>query len=291
MSVDEDGPGTPDARRSPDGGRLDLDVAVVTGAARGIGAAIARHLAGAGARVLVLADLDAAGVAAVADELRAAGHDARGVATDVADRSAVASLIDTAEQAGQLDLVVSNAGIGTGTGLDASPAEWHRTFDVNVLAHVHAATAALPGMLGRGRGTFVHTCSAAGLLTMIGDAPYAVTKHAAVAFAEWLAITYGSRGIRVHALCPQGVDTDMLGQGAGTAADAAVRLAGDILSADDVAAAVVDGLVAGRFLILPHEEVATHVVRKAQDRDRWLGALQRVAATVDPVAAPPQQPR
>jgi NAD(P)-dependent dehydrogenase (short-subunit alcohol dehydrogenase family) len=268
-------------------GRLDLEVAVVTGAARGIGAAIARRLAATGVRTVVVADLDEAAVAEVAEELRAAGHDARAAAVDVADPTAVLSLIREAEAAGALDLVVSNAGIGTGRGLDASVAAWHRAFDVNVLGHVHAAEAALPGMLARGRGTFVHTCSAAGLLTMIGDAPYTVTKHAAVAFAEWLAVTYGSRGIRVHALCPQGVDTDMLGQGAGTPVEAAVRLAGEILTPDDVAAAVVDGLHAGRFLILPHEEVATHVVRKAQDRDRWLGALQRVAATIDPVAAPP----
>jgi NAD(P)-dependent dehydrogenase (short-subunit alcohol dehydrogenase family) len=273
-----------DASGLPRGSGVPSGVAIVTGAGNGIGAAIARRLGDAGAGVVVVADLDGDAAARVAAELGARGQRATARRVDVADRDAVTELVAAAEGFGPLELVVSNAGIGTGEGVDADLAVWQRAWEVNVLAHVHAAAAALPGMLERGRGVFVHTCSAAGLLTMVGDAPYAVTKHAAVAFAEWLAVTYGARGIRVHALCPQGVATDLLEEGTGSVAAAAVRLSGEVLTPEQVADDVVAGLADGRFLILPHAEVATHLARKAQDPDRWIGALQRITATLDPPA-------
>ena len=251
---------------------------VVTGAASGIGAAIARALAAAGARGVLVADLDGGGAAAVADELVAPGTEAIARTVDVADPEAVTAMVAAAERAfGGLDIVVSNAGIGTGEGVDAAIDQWQRSYEVNVLAHVHAARAALPGMLARGSGAFVHTCSAAGLLTMIGDAPYTVTKHAAVAFAEWLAITYGGRGIQVAALCPQGVDTPLLREADQGIAGRAVRAAGPILTPEAVAADVVAALGDGRFLILPQPEVAEHLRGKAAAPDRWIAALQRAA--------------
>jgi NAD(P)-dependent dehydrogenase (short-subunit alcohol dehydrogenase family) len=252
--------------------------AVVTGGASGIGAAIARALAAAGARGVLVADLDGAGATAVADALAATGAAAIARTVDVADPTAVAEMVAAAEDAfGGLDIVVSNAGVGTGEGVEAPLEQWYRSYEVNVLAHVHAARAALPGMLDRGSGAFVHTCSAAGLLTMIGDAPYTVTKHAAVAFAEWLAITYGRQGIQVAALCPQGVDTPLLHDADQGIAGRAVRAAGPVLTAEQVAADVVAALDDGRFLVLPHPEVAEHLKGKAAAPDRWLAALQRTA--------------
>jgi len=251
---------------------------VVTGGAGGIGAAICRALAAAGARGVLVADLDGEGAQQVADELVASGTPALGRRVDVAEPAAVDAMIAAADASfGGVDVVVSNAGIGTGDGLDAPVETWLRSYEVNVLAHVHAARAALPGMLERGAGAFVHTCSAAGLLTMIGDAPYTVTKHAAVAFAEWLAITYGRRGIQVAALCPQGVDTALLREADATIAGRAVRAAGPVLTPEQVADEVVAALTDGRFLILPHPEVADHLRRKGTDPDRWVAALQRAS--------------
>jgi NAD(P)-dependent dehydrogenase (short-subunit alcohol dehydrogenase family) len=251
--------------------------AVVTGGAAGIGAAIARSLAAAGAGGVLVADLDGAGADALAAELVAAGTPAVGRVVDVADAAAVTAMIAAAEEAfGGVDLVVSNAGIGTGAGLDASDAQWQRSYAVNVLAHVYAARAALPGMLERGHGAFLNTCSAAGLLTMVGDAPYTVTKHAAVAFAEWLAITYGDRGIEVVALCPQGVETALLAEADQGLAGRAVRAAAPVLTPEEVATSALGSLTDGRFLALPHPEVADHERAKAADRDRWLAALRRI---------------
>lgn len=262
----------------PDGASV-----VVTGGAAGIGAAIGRAMAAAGARGVLLADLDGAGAQEVADQLHAAGTPALGRQVDVADPAAVTAMVAAAEAAfGGLDVVVSNAGIGTGEGLEAPIESWQRSFEVNVLAHVHAARAALPGMLERGRGAFIHTCSAAGLLTMLGDAPYTVSKHAAVAFAEWLAITYGGRGIQVAALCPQGVDTALLQEAGDSVAGRAVRAAGPVLSPEAVADEVVAALTDGRFLVLPHPEVADHLRRKAAAPDRWVAALQRAADALQP---------
>jgi NAD(P)-dependent dehydrogenase (short-subunit alcohol dehydrogenase family) len=255
--------------------------AVVTGAAGGIGAAIARALAAAGARGVLVADLEPVGVTALAEELTVGGTPALARQVDVADPAAVEAMVAAAEDAfGGLDLVVSNAGVGTGAGVDAELERWQQAYDVNVLAHVHAARAALPGMLERGRGAFLHTCSAAGLLTMVGDAPYTVTKHGAVAFAEWLAVTYGDRGIEVVALCPQGVETALLAEADQTLAGRAVRAAGPVLRPDEVATSALEALAAGRFLALPHPQVAEHEAAKVADRDRWLAALRRVTTAL-----------
>ncbi len=255
---------------------------VVTGAATGIGAAIAEACADAGAAGVLVADLDGTGADRVAAVLQERGVSALAREVDVADPAAVTAMVGRAEQEfGGVDLMVSNAGIGSGAGIDAPLTEWQRSYEVNVLAHVHAARAALPGMLERGRGAFVHTASAAGLLTMVGDAPYTVTKHAAVAFAEWLAITYGPRGIQVAALCPQGVDTDLLRAADAGVAGRAVRAAGPVLSPTQVAASVIEALRDGRFLILPHPEVAAHVRAKATDVDRWISHMQRLASSLE----------
>lgn len=262
--------------------QIEGTVAIITGGGNGIGAAISRRLASQGVAGLLVADLDGAAAAAVADELAARGTPAVGRHVDVAEQAEIEAMVLAAEAAfGPVDLMVSNAGIGTNAGIDADPSMWQRSWDINVLAHVHAARALLPSMLERGAGAFVHTCSAAGLLTMLGDAPYAVTKHAAVAFAEWLSVTYGSRGIQVGALCPQGVETDLLRSGGGSVAEQVVRLAGKVLRPDDVAAEVVTAVADGRFLILPHPEVADYVRHKATDVERWLGAMRGINDQLD----------
>lgn len=182
----------------------------------------------------------------------------------------------------RIDLFCSNAGVAAGRGLDATADDWQRAWSVNLLAHVHAARAVLPAMLARGEGYLLQTCSAAGLLTNPGDAPYTATKHAAVAFAEWLSVTYGDRGIRVSAICPQGVRTAMLvgGLEAGNPAALAVAAAGELLEPEQVAGAVVEGLAAERFLILPHPQVAGYLRQKAADPDRWLAGVRRLVAGV-----------
>lgn len=259
-------------------------VVVITGAGHGIGAAMARRFAAEGAAGLLLADLDGPAAEALAEGLASEGTPSLALQLDVADRAAVRSMVASAEaRFGALDLLCSNAGIGTAQGLEAEPATWQRAWEINVLAHVHAAEAAIPGMIERGGGYVLATCSAAGLLTMVGDAPYSVTKHAAVAFAEWLAVTYGGQGVRVSALCPQGVATALLDDGdAGPSlASRIVRSAAEVLKPEDVAASVIAGLAEERFLILPHAEVADHYAKKAADPDRWIAALQRFAATVE----------
>ena len=255
-------------------------VAVITGAGGGIGSALARRFAAEGAAALCLADIDEPAVAALAASLRCRVLTMR---TDVADEAQVRAMIDaTVAQLGPIDLLCSNAGVATGRGLDAPGEVWELAWSVNLRAHVYAARAAIPGMLARGGGYLLNTCSAAGLLTQPGDAPYAVTKNAAVAFAEWLAVTYGDHGIKVSALCPQGVRTAMLDSGLGESHEAArvVAAAGKVLEPDEVADAVVDGLAAERFLILPHPEVAEYVKRKAADRDRWLAGIRRLVASL-----------
>jgi len=259
-------------------------VAIITGAGSGIGAAMARRFAADGVAGLLLADLDAAAVDDVAERLATSGVTVVAHPVDVADRDQVHAMVATAEaELGPVDLLCSNAGVGSGEGLDASPETWQRLWDVNVLGHVHAAQAVVPRMVARGDGYVLATASAAGLLTMVGDAPYSVTKHAAVAFAEWLAVTYGPRGVRVSALCPQGVETPLLEGGSeeGSLSTRVVRAAAEVLQPDQVADAVVAGLAAERFLILPHAEVADHYRKKAADPDRWIGALQRFTATVE----------
>lgn len=256
-------------------------VVVITGAGSGIGAAMARRFAAEGAAGLLLADLDAGSVTRLAAELTGSGCRSLAAQVDVTERVQVEAMIDRAEsELGPIDLLCSNAGIGTGAGLEATDDQWDQAWRVNVLSHAHGARAVLPRMLERGAGYLLHTASAAGLLTTPGDAPYTASKHAAVGFAEWLAITYGGRGIRVSALCPQAVNTPLLQDPAeaGNASALAVRAASAVLEPEDVAEAVVVGLAEERFLILPHPEVADHMAFKAADRDRWIGALRRALA-------------
>jgi NAD(P)-dependent dehydrogenase (short-subunit alcohol dehydrogenase family) len=251
---------------------------VITGAASGIGAALARRFAADGAAGICLADLDEDAAGRVA-----AGLECRTVVcrTDVGDEAQVRAMVEAASELGPIDLMCSNAGIGTSAGLEATAEQWAATWAVNVQAHVYAARAVLPSMLERGSGYLLNTCSAAGLLTQPGDAPYAVTKHAAVAFAEWLALTYGDQGIKVSALCPQGVNTPLLTGGMEEGlAGKAVAAAGKILEPEEVADAVIAGLEAEKLLILPHPEVAEFVRRKAGDPDRWLSGLRRLVAGV-----------
>jgi NAD(P)-dependent dehydrogenase (short-subunit alcohol dehydrogenase family) len=261
-------------------------VVVITGAGNGIGAAIARAVHGAGARGVVVADVadDRAGEVAAGLNRRRPGS-ALAVHADVSTEAANAALVESATDAfGAIDLFVANAGVGVGTDLAATDeAAWDLAFSVNVHAHRWAAKHLLPGWLARGEGYFVSTASAAGLLAQIGSAPYSVTKHAAVAFAEWLSITYGDRGVRVSCLCPQGVNTAMINGPIQFAKGVdAVRAAGRVLEPDDVAAVVLDALADERFLILPHPEVHEFVQRKAADPDRWLAGMRRFQARLDP---------
>jgi NAD(P)-dependent dehydrogenase (short-subunit alcohol dehydrogenase family) len=248
-------------------------VVVVTGAASGIGRALARRFVAEGVRGVAISDRDAEGAAAVAAEL---GDDrAMAVPTDVSVEDDVVRLVSVTEgRWGPIDLFCSNAGIAGGGGVNASDEQWQRIWDVNVMAHVYAARAVLPGMLARGEGYLLHTASAAGLLSQIGNAPYAVTKHAAVAFAEWLSITHGDQGIKVSCLCPQGVRTAMLGDGGGA------LLGPTAIEPEAVADAVVAGLRAEEFLILPHPEVREYFRRKGDDYDRWLRGMRRLQARV-----------
>ncbi len=250
---------------------------VVTGAGRGIGAALARRFHAGGARVTIA---DLAGATDVAASL---GERAVGITADVASEAGNVTLIEQAEAAfGPVDLFFANAGIGGGTDLASTSEDaWKQTFDINVNAHRWAAKHLLPGWLAAGEGYFCSTASAAGLLAQIGSAPYTVTKRAAVAFAEWLAITYGDRGLRVSCLCPQGVNTDMLrgseqlGGGASV-----VRSAGDVLEPEVVADIVADAIADERFLILPHPQVQQFMQRKADDPDRWLAGMRKLQARV-----------
>ncbi|WP_329493295.1 SDR family oxidoreductase [Kitasatospora herbaricolor] len=246
---------------------------VVTGAGRGIGAALARAFAAAGARVVVN-DLDAAAAAAVAKEC--GGVAAPG---DAAGEQGLAALVGQAREAlGEIDVWCANAGVAPTGGADAPAAAWALAWEVNVLAHVRAADLLLPRWLERGSGRFVATVSAAGLLTSLGSAPYAVSKHGALAFAEWLAATYRHRGLRVHAVCPQGVRTDMLSS---TGAMGEILLAPTAIEAEEVAGAVLAGLREERFLILPHPEVAEYYTHRATDPDRWLGGMNKLQRALE----------
>jgi NAD(P)-dependent dehydrogenase (short-subunit alcohol dehydrogenase family) len=246
---------------------------VVTGGGGGIGRAIARRLAADGARVVVN-DLDPAAAHAVAAEI--GGLAAPG---DAGTERGVDELIAAATGfLGEIDVYCSNAGTGAGTGPETPDDLWQRAWEVNTMAHVRAARALLPGWLARGSGTFVVTASAAGLLTMLGAAPYSVTKHAAVGFAEWLAATYAHRGLTVHCICPQGVRTEMLAN-SGRAGD--VVLAAAAIEPERVADALVAALAAGSFLVLPHPEVRDYYVNRATDTDRWLRGMSRLQQRIE----------
>jgi NAD(P)-dependent dehydrogenase (short-subunit alcohol dehydrogenase family) len=243
---------------------------VVTGGASGIGRAMALRFAREGARGVVVADRDAQGAAAVAKECGGLA-----VPTDVANQAQVQALVARAsERFGTIDLFCSNAGIGVRGGEEVPDAEWQRIWEINVMAHVYAARAVLPAMLARAEGYLLNTASAAGLLTQIGSAPYAVTKHAAVAFAEWLAVTYGDRGINVSVLCPQAVRTAMTAD----TREGGVAGVDGMIEPEEVADAVIAGLREERFLILPHPSVAEYFRRKGDDYDRWLRGMRRLQA-------------
>jgi NAD(P)-dependent dehydrogenase (short-subunit alcohol dehydrogenase family) len=244
-------------------------VVVVTGGGGGIGRAMCTRFAAEGAKAVVVADRDEAAARKTAAEVKGLA-----VAADSGVEADIVRLVKTAiDRYGVIDLFCSNAGIMVRGGIETPDAEWQRIWNVNVMSHVWAARAVLPGMLARGQGYLLQTASAAGLLSQIGSAPYAVTKHGAVAFAEWLSITYGAAGIKVSCLCPLGVRTEMLRTASGHIAEVLRETA---LDPEAVASAVVAGLEAERFLILPHPEVAEYVSRKASDYDRWLRGMRRI---------------
>jgi NAD(P)-dependent dehydrogenase (short-subunit alcohol dehydrogenase family) len=263
---------------------LDIEgkVAIVTGAAGGIGHAVAQRLLEHDARVVVL-DLTAQGVETAVDTLAAhARGQVVGRAGDCSAEDDLRAAIDLAEtRFGPVDLFVANAGVALGGGLEAAEADWARSISVNLMAHVRAARLLVPGWLERGRGYFLSTASAAGLLTQIGSAAYSVTKHAAVAFAEWMAVTYGSRGVAVSCLCPMGVNTAMFNAGMKSGneiaqlAARAVAESGAVMEPLQVADIVLEGIRDERFLILPHPEVLDFFQHKAADYDRWLAGMRR----------------
>ncbi|HVO27565.1 MAG TPA: SDR family oxidoreductase [Candidatus Margulisiibacteriota bacterium] len=243
-------------------------VAVVTGGAHGIGAALAHGFATEGARTVVIVDLDVAHAEAVAAAVGGIALQADvGVEADI-----VRVVRETEQRCGCIDLWCSNAGILFIGGVETPNAQWQKIWDVNVMAHVYAARAVLPGMLARGGGYLLHTASAAGLLSQIGSATYSVTKHAVLALAEWLSITHADQGIKVSVLCPQAVRTNML---AGSE-DGSVAGVDGVLEPAQVAQSVIAGLADERFLILPHPQVAEYFRRKASDYDRWLGGMRRL---------------
>jgi NAD(P)-dependent dehydrogenase (short-subunit alcohol dehydrogenase family) len=242
-------------------------IVVVTGAASGIGRALARRFAQEGAKLVVCSDRNGDGVRAVAEEVG-------GIAftTDVSKEADIKHMIDTVEaERGPIDLFCSNAGIGIGGGAEAPDEAWQRIWDINVMAHVWAARHMVPLMAARGEGYLLNTASAAGLLSQIGSAPYAVTKHAAVGLAEWLAITHGDKGIRVSVLAPQAVRTAMT---AGNP-DGVASVDG-MIEPEAVAEACVRAIEAEDFLILPHPEVLEYMRRKATDYNRWIGGMRKL---------------
>lgn len=262
---------------------VEINTAVVTGGGHGIGRALCKRLARKGATVVV-ADREAGAATSVAADIGGIAQ-----VIDVGDEAALLALVEDVERdVGPIDLFVSNAGVGYGDadgsaasregGMMACDDRWQACWNVNVMAHVYAARALLPRMIGRGGGHLVNVASAAGLLSQIGDAAYSATKHAAVAFAESLAITHGEQGIRVSVVCPQAVATRMIG-----IEDGAESVDGGfggndvdgILSPDQVADDIVAGILEGRFLVLPHPQVRTYFQRKAADHDRWIAGMQR----------------
>ncbi len=248
--------------------KLDGKIAVVTGAATGIGRAMARRFAAEGATAVVAVDLDGDGAAAVAAEIGGIGKRA-----DVGSEADVIAVVrETEARFGRIDLFCSNAGILVLGGVECPNDQWQKIWNVNVMAHVYAARAVLPGMIARRGGYLLHTASAAGLLSQIGSAPYSVTKHAAVALAEYLAIAHGDEGIKVSVLCPQAVRTNMTAD----TADGSVAGVDGMLEPQQVADVVIAGLDAERFLILPHPQVREYVQRKAADHDRWIAGMRRL---------------
>jgi NAD(P)-dependent dehydrogenase (short-subunit alcohol dehydrogenase family) len=260
---------------------LEGSVAVVTGGGSGIGRALAAAMAGAGASVVV-GDLQESGVTETVESIRGAGGAAAAVVADVSTADGITRLIDTArDEFGPVDVFVANAGIIGASGIGDDEDDWDRILDVNLRAHIRAAKALVPEWVARGRGHFVAVASAAGLLTQLGAAGYSVTKHAAVGFAEWLAITYGDKGVGVSCVCPMGVDTPLL-TGIVEAADpaarmaaAAVRNAGEVIGPERVAELTVEAVQADRFLVLPHASVLDMYRQKGSDYERWIAGMRR----------------
>jgi NAD(P)-dependent dehydrogenase (short-subunit alcohol dehydrogenase family) len=257
-------------------------VAVVTGAAGGIGSALVRGLLDRGARRVIAADLDGTGAE---------------YALDVSDEQATHALVGEIEQdVGPIDLWFANAGVATASGPEAPDEEWERQWRVNVMSHVYAARALLPTWVERGDGHLVTTASMAGILSAVGDAAYSATKHAALGLAEWLAFTYRDRGVRVSCICPGAVDTPMLRAGAGgdAAKASAIIGGGDVISAEEAARRILDGVARDRFLILTHPEMQEFALVKAQDSDRWIRGMarlwshaQQLLSPQGPAAGPP----
>lgn len=241
-------------------------IIVITGAASGIGAAMARRFSDEGAKHVVCADRDLDGAQAVAGDIGGTA-----IQTDVSLETDITSLIETVENdIGPIDLFVSNAGIIMEGGVEVSDDGWQKIWDINVLAHIRAARILVPKMLARGGGYILSTASAAGLLAQIGSAPYSVTKHAAVSFAEWLAITHGDDGLKVSVLCPQGVATAMT-----AGIDTSTVAKDGMLTAEAVAQVTLEAIEEERFLILPHPQVADYIKQKGSDPERWITGMQR----------------
>jgi len=250
---------------------------VITGAGSGIGQALARRFAAERPRLLVVADLDHAAAQRTAAEVNGLP-----VQVDVGREAEIRALVERArDEGGPIDLFCSNAGVpGPPGGPEAPDDEWQRTWEINAMAHVWAARALLPEMLARGEGYLFSTASAAGLLTQVGALAYSTTKHAAVAVAEWLAITYGDAGVKVSCLCPQGVRTPMLDLALEDPVGAAPLLAEGVIEPEEVAEAVLDGIREERFLILPHAKVAEHMALKAARPERWIRGMRRIVREV-----------
>lgn len=249
-------------------------VIIITGGGSGIGASLARRFARESPGAIVVADLNEAAADDIAGEVGGVAHK-----IDVSDPEANRILIDSTEDRfGPIDLFCANAGYGVAGSEQSDPEEWDRMWSVNLMSHVHAAKHLIPGWVARGEGYFLSTASAAGLLTNIGAAEYSVTKHAAVAFAEWLAVTYGGAGVKVSCLCPQFVSTPLV-----EAMSELKDLIGpSLIEPEVVADTVVAGLAAEKFLILPHPEVEQYFQNKASDYDRWIGGMQKLQRTVFP---------
>ncbi len=250
-------------------------VVVVTGGGNGIGRGLCERFAKEGARAVVVADIEF-------DKAEEVAKSVQGIAieTDVSKEDDIKNVVtETLDKFGQIDLFCSNAGVGGGTGgAEIADEIWQRTWEINTLAHIYAARVVVPVMLERGEGYLLNTASAAGLLTEPRSSVYAVTKHAAVAFAEWLSINYHDKGIRVSCLCPQGVRTRLLLGEDGN--DDNFLVAGSI-SVEEAADVVVKGLEEERFLILPHPEVGDYFRRRSDDHERWLRGMRRLRASID----------
>ena len=248
---------------------LEDKIIAVTGGGNGIGAAMVRRFHREGARALIVVDLDGEAASRVASDVNGLAAE-----LDVSQGEDVAALVARVEQeVGPIDVFCSNAGISRVSNLSTPVGDWQRLWDVNVMSQVHAARAVVPGMIERGGGYLLNTASAAGLLNQIGSAAYGVTKHAAVGFAEWLALSHAHQGIKVSVLCPQAVQTAMIADRASETLSAAVD---GIMQPEEVAEAVVAGLREESFLILPHPQVREYMHRKISDYDRWLGGMNRL---------------